>query len=72
MHGKRRGLTGASVDDTIGGGDMQFESQSKITGERFQSKPREYDQFQVAGIQIEKLEGDCDGYLMHQQRFAKH
>lgn len=68
VKGKLCGLTGAYVDDTIGAGDAQFEQDSKATGLRFQSKDRENDNFQFAGIQLDKLE---DGFLMHQERFAR-
>lgn len=68
VHGKLQGLTGAYVDNTIGAGELQFENESMATSERFQSKERENDNFQFAGIQLEKR---ADGYLMHQERFAR-
>lgn len=54
---KLKGMTGAYVDDTIGTGDRAFETESKATGDRFQSKVREVGNFQFAGIQIEEIEG---------------
>lgn len=57
VESKPKGMTGAYVNDTIGTGDDVFENESKKTEYRFQSKLRENDKFQFAGIQIEKTEG---------------
>lgn len=59
---KLKGISGAYVDDTVGTGDVDSEKESGSTRERFQSKARETDNFQLTGIQIEKT---ADGNLMH-------
>ncbi len=68
VHGKLAGITGAYVDDTLGAGDEDFQKESEKTQEKFESKPREFDNFVFAGIEIEKTE---DGFLMHQERYAQ-
>ena len=57
VNGMLAGLTGAYVDDSIGTGTAEFEKHSEKTQERFDSKPREFNNFTFAGIQIEPIEG---------------
>ena len=66
-HDELEGMVGAYVDDSIGTGTKQFEEYSKLTEQRFQSKPRETQRFTFAGIEIEPTE---DGYILHQRAFA--
>lgn len=46
------GIMGTYIDDIVLAQDSKLESSDKITQERFQSKPREYDKFTYAGIKI--------------------
>ena len=63
------GVTGVYVDDQIHAGSPKFEEESRLTEQRFQSKPREYDNFKFAGIQIERHE---DKYLCHQEDYTQN
>ena len=68
VNGQLAGMTGAYVDDSIGTGTPDFERESEKTQERVESKPREFDNFTFAGIQVEKTDY---GYLMHQERYCR-
>ena len=65
VNGKLPGVTGAYVDDTIRTGTDEFTKESGKTGRRFESKPRKFDNFTFAGIQVERFEG---GFLMHKEQ----
>ena len=45
VHGKLCGILGSYVDDTITAGDVEFQEESKITENKFESKKREYGKF---------------------------
>lgn len=60
---KIAGLMGTYVDDIIAGGDSQFELASEKTSERFESKPKEFENFRFAGVYVEKI---SEGYIIHQ------
>ena len=52
INGKLVGVTGAYVDEIIGAGTDEFIKKSEKTAERLESKPRMFDTFIVASIQV--------------------
>lgn len=64
-----RGIIGTYVDDTISAGSTEFDMESKITEEKFESKIREYDNFKFAGMEIETR--GKTSFKIHQKSFAE-
>lgn len=69
IKGEVQGIIGSYVDDTISTGNDDFVESSKTIEKTFESKPREYQNFKFAGMEIETRE---DGpFRIHQEQFAK-
>lgn len=68
VHGKLTSVIGTYVDDTLCAGNPNFEEDAKITEQRFDCKPKEYERFTFAGMQVEQIE---DGYVLHQERYTR-
>lgn len=64
--GKLSGLCATYVDDSLHAGDKAYCNLAKVTEEKFECKPREYDKMQFSGGEIEKWE---DGFHTHQMRY---
>lgn len=69
IDGQLRGVVGCYVDDTISTGDSDFQKESLLTGEKFESKPREEKNFKFAGMEIETISDSR--FKIHQQSFAE-
>lgn len=54
-NGKLIGITGNYVDDNINAGNDKFQKESKITLEKFESKPRTFDTFSFFGTQVSTI-----------------
>lgn len=63
VHGKLSGMVGTYVGDLIAVGDDKFMEQSRLTGQLFTKKNREFDSFVIAGIHIKK---ECNKYMLNQ------
>lgn len=63
------GITGNYVDDNVNAGDQEFQHETLTTLEKFDSKPRVFDNFSFFGTQI-KTVGHCD-FMLTQEHYAK-
>lgn len=63
-----QGMVATHVDDTLSAGNKTFQEMSKITSQRFYSKPRNYDTLSFAGVTIETREDRSR--IMHQAQHA--
>jgi hypothetical protein len=54
------------VDDTLQAGDQKVAELSELTQRRFQCRPREWNNLQFAGVEIETKELE---FVVHQQRY---
>jgi hypothetical protein len=63
---KLSGLCATYVDDILHAGDQKLVELSKITQRRFQCRPREWNNVQIAGVEIETKESE---FVVHQQRY---
>lgn len=55
------------MDDSLHNGTDEFLELTKQTEQRFKSKPRDFDKFKFAGVQIERT---TQGILIHQKEYA--
>lgn len=67
INGKLAGLSGYYVDDNISTGTEKFEKLTRETEKRFDSKPRTYNSFKFAGIEIETTPNGT--ILLHQKSY---
>lgn len=72
IHGQLSGMMGAYIDDTVGTGDNYFVEASKFREQKFQSKPLVYDNFVLAGIEINKTEDGLSCIRANSQRRSKN
>jgi Reverse transcriptase (RNA-dependent DNA polymerase) len=63
---KLSGLCATYVDDTLQAGDQKFVELSELTQMRFQCRPREWNNVEFAGVEIEAKESE---FVVHQQRY---
>jgi hypothetical protein len=63
---KLGGLCATYVDDTLQAGDQTFVELSELTQRRFQCRPREWNNIEFAGVEIETKESE---FVVHQQRY---
>lgn len=68
IKGALHGIVATHVDDTLSSGDKIFEKESQVTGQRADSKPRQYDTLNLSGVSIETLRHGSR--LMHQSQYA--
>lgn len=67
IQGKLHGMIGTLVDDSIEMGTETFIETSKLTKQRFKSKPRQYDNMTYAGITICK---EGKSYFLNKSHYA--
>jgi hypothetical protein len=60
------GLCAAYVDDTLQAGNSDFIKLSEQTNNEFQYRPREWNNVQFAGVEIESKESEI---IIHQRRY---
>lgn len=69
VQGSLQGLLATHVDDTLSAGNKAFEESTQVTSQRFDAKPREYENLTFAGVTIKT---NPDGSrMMHQAQYAK-
>jgi hypothetical protein len=63
---KLSGLCATYVDYTLQAGDQKFVELSELIQRRFQCQPREWNDVEFAGVEIETKESE---FVVHQQRY---
>lgn len=64
------GIPARYVDDTISAGNESHEREGDSTKNKFETKPRRYDHFKFAGMEILTPPDDC-GFKIDLSDFAK-
>jgi len=59
-------LLGSCVDDTLLGGNEDFQNISEQTLVKFDSKPRQWGSTEFLGVCVETLPGECSSYKLSQ------